>query len=185
MSWPELSIPNSIPSSKLITSLASDASRTWSAPTHKKRNRRRPCVESPPSPCYVGGGGSGTSTPIEGAVGTRPLWPAGGPPPWWCAVQHFSNRRRRRRRPRGDRGRGAVRAHGAALPSRAEPSRGRPGGGLDKRGRRAWLERPAESGGQQGGESPYWGWGITQRGWSWVEPRASLTGLGAQSLQAL
>lgn len=64
------------------------------------------------------------------------------------------------------RGRGGRRAA-----CRAEPRR-RTGQ------RRAWLQRPAERGGQRGGESPSWGGSISQRGWGWVEPRASPAGLG-------
>lgn len=63
----------------------------------------------------------------------------------------------RRRRARG-------RGGPAELPCRAQP-RSWHGGSPDKRGRRAWLERPAERSGQQGGESPWRGGGISQRGW--------------------
>lgn len=71
---------------------------------------------------------------------------------------------RRRTRDRGGRG--------AALPSRTEPRR-RPRGLPDERCQRAWLQRPAERSSQLGGESPWRGGGISQRGWGWVEPWAS------------
>lgn len=76
-----------------------------------------------------------------------------------------------RRRARGRGGRGAT------LPSRAEPRR-RPGGHPDKRDQRAWLQHPVERSSQQGGESPGWGGGISQRGWGWVGSWASLAGPG-------
>lgn len=99
----------------------------------------------------------------------------GRPSLWWCAVQHFSNRRWRR--PREDGGAGPRGPRSCP----AEPSGG---GGPDQRGRRTWLPRPAERGDQREGESPWWGEGISQRGWGWVEPQASAAegsaGLGAE-----
>lgn len=100
-----------------------------------------------------------SSGPAEGAAGTGPGRSgrrAGREAPrWLCAVQHFS---KRRRLPRGGGGCGAAGA--AELPCPTQPRRG---GSPDRRDPRAWPQRPADRGGQRGGESAC-GAGASPRG---------------------
>lgn len=116
------------------------------------------------------------SRTIGGAVDAGPLWPASGQGGRLhggalSSISAIGGGARGETEGAGPRERQSC----PAKPSRA---RRRPGGRPDKRGQRAWLQRPAERNDQQGGESPWRGGGISQRGWGWVESWASPDGPG-------
>lgn len=124
VSGPALSILSSTPSFKLIAPLAPGPSRGWRGPALEWN--RGPRVESRPvprlSPALLG-----TLRPREGAVGARPLWPAAGREAASmvvrCPAFQQSVAAAPAGRPRAQ-GRGG---RAAALPTRAEEARGRPG----------------------------------------------------------